>query len=328
MTLDIASTAFLAQSAISGAPALHQVSVEEARLMYTAMAALSHEGPQMDRIEEVAITTADESTIRAHVLTPPGPSKSVIVYYHGGTWYWNRYPGARCDLESMAYSYSFSPELEQEWRWSEVYATQPEILNYVEHVAQRFDLNKDINFDTRVKRAVYDEDNQQWLIYTDTGEVVAARYFIMATGCLSVSKDLDIPGTDTLQGPCYVTGLWPHEGVDFTGQKVAVIGTGSSAIQSIPLIAEQATAMTIYQRTPAYSMPAKNRPLDEDEIAEIKANYPSYRDEQKLAAAAIVDPPRSLESWHMVDEEERAHRYDAAWNAGLLIAMQSTFNDI
>ncbi|MEM8499845.1 MAG: alpha/beta hydrolase fold domain-containing protein [Pseudomonadota bacterium] len=598
MTLDIASTAFVTQSVISGAPGLHEGSVDDARLMYSGMAALSHEGPLMASMEEVAIPTADGETIRAHVLTPQTasqePPKSVIVYYHGGgwvigsiddyitvgrhlaartqsvvilagyrlapehtyptapndcwdallwvdqnveklagnrvplvvagdsaggnlaavvalrakqkgtpdvslqilvypvtdgemntasfddpsnqlllsrdsmswfwdhyvpdteqrlesdaspsraqdfagvapaviltaeydvlrdegeayadklkaagvhvvhkrferqmhgfftmhdvlpgalkalnyvgeqldqhlakrssmdavivgagfsglyqlhrlremglltrvlesgggvggTWYWNRYPGARCDIESMAYSFSFSPELEQEWQWSERYATQPEILRYAEHVAQRFDLKKDISFETRVERAVYDEDNEQWLVYTDTGEVIVTRYFIMATGCLSVPKTLDIPGKEKFQGPSYVTGRWPHEGVDFTGQRVAVIGTGSSAIQSIPLIAEQASALTVYQRTPAYSMPAKNRPLDSDDVAEMKSNYPNYRAQQRLAAAAIVDPPPAIESWHMVDENERKRRYDDAWDAGLLISMQSTFTDI
>ena len=594
MTLDIASTAFLAQSATSGAPALHEVSPDEARLMYTAMASLSHEGPPMASMEEVAIPTTDGAAIRAHVLTPTGTPKSVIVYYHGGgwvigniddyltvgrhlaartqsvvvlagyrlapehrfptapndcwdalkwvdqevdklagqrvplivagdsaggnlaavvanrakqeggpalslqvlvypvtdgamdtgshqdpanqlmlsydsmswfwdhyapdkqqrldpaasplraddlsgvapavvltaqydvlrdegeayadkleaagvpvvrkrfdrqmhgfftmhdvlpgatkalnyvgeqidrhlakgstvdavivgagfagmyqlhklremglstrvfeagsgvggTWYWNRYPGARCDIESMAYSYSFSPELEQEWQWSERYAAQPEILSYAEHVANRFDLNKDITFDTRVEKAVYDEDDQEWLIYTDTGEVVAARYFIMATGCLSVPKELDIPGTDKFTGATYVTGRWPHDGVDFTGQKVAVIGTGSSAVQSIPLIAEQASDLKVFQRTPAYSMPAKNRPLGNQEVAEMKEKYRTYRDQQKYTPAAIVDPPRPMESWHMVDEAERKRRYDKAWDSGLLIAMQSTFSDI
>ena len=154
----------------------------------------------------------------------------------GGTWYWNRYPGCRCDVESMEYSYSFDKELEQEWDWTERYATQPEILGYVNHVADRFDLRPHIQFETRVTGAVYDEDAQRWTITTDRGEEVSAQFFVLAVGCLSASKKPEIPGLERFEGRWYHTGHWPHEGVDFTGQRVAVIGTGSSGIQSIPLI--------------------------------------------------------------------------------------------
>lgn len=302
-----------------------------------ATKALDYVGEQIDRhlakgsqVDAVIVGAGFSGLYQLHKLRELGLSTRVFEAGSGvgGTWYWNRYPGARCDIESMAYSYSFSPDLEQDWQWSERYATQPEILKYAEHVSDRFDLNRDITFDTRVNRAVYDEDDQQWLIYTDSGEVVIARYFIMATGCLSVPKELDIPGADKFKGPSYITGRWPHEGVDFAGQKVAVIGTGSSAVQSIPLIAEQAKQVTVYQRTPAYSMPAHNRSLGNKEIADMKANYPAYRAEQRMTAAAIVDPPRPLESWHHVDEAERQRRYREAWDTGLLIAMQSTFTDI
>ena len=160
----------------------------------------------------------------------------------GGTWFWNRYPGARVDIESQEYSYSFSPELEDEWKWSERYSSQPELLAYVNHVADRFDLRRDIQLDTRVVSAVFDETAQRWTVTTDRGDVVSARFCIMATGCLSVPKDIDIPGAARFEGPTYRTSRWPHEGVDFSGMKVAVIGTGSSGIQSIPLIAEQADA--------------------------------------------------------------------------------------
>lgn len=302
-----------------------------------ATKATEYVGEQIDRhlakateVDAVIVGAGFSGLYQLHKLRELGFSTRVFETGSGvgGTWYWNRYPGARCDIESMAYSYSFSPELEQDWQWSERYATQPEILEYAEHVAKRFDLSRDITFDTKVTKAVFDEDDQRWLIYTDTGEAVSARYFIMATGCLSVPKELDIPGADKFKGPSYVTGRWPHEGVDFTGQKVAVIGTGSSAVQSIPLIAEEASHLTVYQRTPAYSMPAKNRPLGNKEIADMKANYQAYRADQRMAPAAILDPPRPMESWHMVDEAERKKRYNEAWESGLLIGMQSTFTDI
>ncbi len=155
----------------------------------------------------------------------------------GGTWYWNRYPGARCDVESMQYSYSFSEELQQEWRWSERFAAQPEILRYANHVADRFDLRRDIRFDTRVVAATFDETSSRWHLRMDDGSLLTARFCIMATGCLSAARLPEIEGLDDFQGPTYHTGHWPHEGVDFTGQRVGVIGTGSSAIQAIPVIA-------------------------------------------------------------------------------------------
>ncbi|MEO1964667.1 alpha/beta hydrolase fold domain-containing protein [Hyphomonas sp.] len=245
----------------------------------------------------------------------------------GGTWYWNRYPGARCDIVSLGYSYGFSPELEQDWVWSEKYATQPEILRYAEHVADRFDLRKDITFGTRVTRSVYDEDTGRWTVYTDSGEAISSQYLIMATGCLSVPKQPDIEGADTFKGPTYITGKWPHEGVDFTGKRVAVIGTGSSAIQSIPLIAEQAQSLTVYQRTPAYSLPAGNRPLTNAEISEIKERYREYREAQKYHPAGIPDPPRPMLSAHMVSDEERRATYETAWEAGVLTALSGAYTD-
>jgi cyclohexanone monooxygenase len=167
----------------------------------------------------------------------------------GGTWYWNRYPGARCDIESMQYSYSFSEDLDQEWNWTEKYAPQPEILSYAKHVADRLDLRRDIKFNTRVQSAHFDEDRNQWTVTTDQGDRVEARFCIMAVGCLSAANKPPFEGMDDFSGPIYHTGEWPHEGVDFTGKRVAVIGTGSSAIQSIPLIAAQANALTVFQRT-------------------------------------------------------------------------------
>jgi len=183
----------------------------------------------------------------------------------GGTWYWNRYPGARCDVESMQYSYSFSEELQQEWEWSERYAPQPEILKYANHVADRFNLRPDIQFNTTVERAAFDETANLWSVATSDGNSVTARFFVLATGCLSNAKMPDIKGLDRFKGKVYHTGHWPHEEVDFTGLRVGVIGTGSSAIQSVPLIAEQASQLTVFQRTANFSIPARNAALTEAE---------------------------------------------------------------
>jgi cyclohexanone monooxygenase len=183
----------------------------------------------------------------------------------GGTWYWNRYPGARCDVESMQYSYSFSDELQQEWDWSERYAPQPEILKYANHVADRFDLRRDIQFDTKVERAEFDEDTNLWSVTLSDGRTVTAKYVVLATGCLSNARQPDIKGLDRFSGKVYHTGNWPHEPVNFTGLRVGVIGTGSSSIQSVPVIAEQARHLTVFQRTANFSIPARNAALTDEE---------------------------------------------------------------
>jgi cyclohexanone monooxygenase len=195
----------------------------------------------------------------------------------GGTWYWNRYPGARCDAESLAYSFSFSEPLEQEWAWTERYATQPEILRYAEHVADRFDLRRHIRFERKVTSAVFRENDNLWVVESDRGDRVTGRFCIMATGCLSVPQTPDIPGLDDFAGERVFTGLWPHEGVDFRDKRVGVIGTGSSAIQAIPVIAAQARHLTVFQRTPNFSVPARNYPLDPEWVAAFKKNYQAHR---------------------------------------------------
>ena len=199
----------------------------------------------------------------------------------GGTWYWNRYPGARCDTDSVEYSYQFSEDLQQEWTWSERFATQPEILRYLEHVADRFDLRRDIQFDTRVTAAHFDGDAGCWSVETDDGERVAATYFITATGCLSARNEPPFPGLEGFGGDWYHIGAWPHDGVDFTGRRVGVVGTGSSAIQAIPLIAARAEHLTVFQRQANYTIPAYNAPLDPQEYAAIKANYAGNRQRAK-----------------------------------------------
>jgi cation diffusion facilitator CzcD-associated flavoprotein CzcO len=245
----------------------------------------------------------------------------------GGTWYWNRYPGARCDVESLSYSYSFSPELEQEWVWSERYPTQPEILRYVNHVADRFELRDGITFNTRVASAHYNEASKTWTVGTDTGEQVEAQYLIFATGCLSTSKDPEIPGADKFAGTIYHTGHWPKEGVDFTGQRIGVIGTGSSGIQSIPIMAAQASDTTVFQRTPNFSLPAMNRPLREDEVAEMKANYRSWRQQQKESAFGV---PTELPTKSALEatEDEREQKYQGAWKNGNLVDVLAAYTDI
>jgi cyclohexanone monooxygenase len=233
----------------------------------------------------------------------------------GGTWYWNRYPGARCDVESVDYSYSFSPELEQEWTWTERYATQPEILAYLEHVTDRFELRSDIQFETRIVSCRFDEDAGRWTLETDGGETVSAAYCIMATGCLSSAKLPAVEGVGSFAGPTFHTGHWPHQPVDFSGQRVGVIGTGSSAIQSIPHIARQADSVVIFQRTPNFSVPAWNHPLDPQYVAEVKATYPERRElcRQSQAGFPITGDTRAARE---ADDEERAAQFGAKWEEG------------
>lgn len=243
----------------------------------------------------------------------------------GGTWYFNRYPGARCDVESVDYCYSFSDELQQEWTWTEKYATQSEILEYINWVADKLDLRRDITFGTRVSSAVLDEQTLRWTVTTDTGEMVDARFVVMATGPLSAAMTPDFPGLDTFAGEVYHTAHWPHEGVDFTGKRVAVIGTGSSGIQSIPIIAEQAEQLYVFQRTPNYSVPAGNRPLTGEEIAEIKANYAERRLMSWRSGGGsphVAHPKLTMEA----TPEERRVAFEERWELGGVL-FSKTFSD-
>ena len=215
----------------------------------------------------------------------------------GGTWYWNRYPGARCDSESHCYSYSFSRDLEQEWEWSERYPQQPEILRYLNHVADRFDLRRDIRFGARVASAAYDDAANLWRVTTESGETLSARFLITAVGCLSTANVAKIPGLETFAGKWYHTGQWPHDGVDFSGKRVGVIGTGSTAIQAIPVIAEQAGHLTVFQRTPNYSVPARNGPLTPEFQRYLKDNYPELR--QRMRSRRSTASTSSFPTaWH------------------------------
>ncbi len=233
----------------------------------------------------------------------------------GGTWYWNRYPGARCDTESMTYSYSFSSKLEQEWEWTERYATQPEILKYANHVADRFDLRRDIQFETRVTSVRYDEATKIWNIATDRGDSVSARFCITAVGCLSAATTPNYPGVDDFKGERYHTGNWPHERVDFTGKRVGIIGTGSSGIQSSIAIAKEAAHLFVFQRTPNYSIPAWNGPLTADAVRSTKDNYPKLREDGRYAQIGIpfVSNGKSAKE---VPADEREREYETQWAAG------------
>ncbi|MGE2713134.1 flavin-containing monooxygenase [Mycolicibacterium litorale] len=243
----------------------------------------------------------------------------------GGTWYFNRYPGARCDVESVDYCYSFSDELQQEWNWSEKYATQAEILRYINWVADKLDLRPGIAFNTRVTSAVLDEDTLRWTVTTDTGTVLTARFCIMATGPLSAALTPRFPGLDTFAGDIYHTANWPHDDVDFTGKRVAVIGTGSSGIQSIPIIADQAAQLYVFQRTPNYSVPAGNRPLTPEDIATVKANYDERRQLSWRSGGGsphIAHPKLTME----VSAEERRAAFERRWELGGVL-FSKTFRD-
>ncbi|HLU58638.1 MAG TPA: NAD(P)/FAD-dependent oxidoreductase [Pseudonocardia sp.] len=246
----------------------------------------------------------------------------------GGTWYWNRYPGARCDSESYFYSFSdrLSEELLEEWTWSERFAAQPEILSYLQHVADRFDLRKDIQFSTRVVAAEYDDATGRWTVRTDDGGEVTATYLITAVGCLSTTNLPDFPGRDSFRGEWYHTGTWPHEGVDFTGKRVAVIGTGATAVQAVPEIAEQAAHLYVLQRTPNYDIAGRNRPMSEEDAREIKAKY---REIWRATRETGFGFPYEIanRSALSVSEDERRRIFADAWERGGF-RLGTTFNDL
>lgn len=244
----------------------------------------------------------------------------------GGTWYWNRYPGARCDIESFNYSYSFSEELQQEWTWSERFAAQPEILAYLNHVADRFDLRRDIQFDTRVDSAVWD-GVAHWEIGADDGKRVRARYLVTATGITSVPKENEFAGIEDFAGNVYSTSDWPHEGVDFSGRRVAVIGTGSSGTQIIPILAEQAAHLTVFQRTPNYATPIGNGPMDPEFQRLVKANYADLRRRSRETLSGLpfdqVQP-----SALAVGPDERRRTYQSRWSQGGFRLFQDSYRDL
>jgi cyclohexanone monooxygenase len=244
----------------------------------------------------------------------------------GGTWYWNRYPGARCDVESMQYSYAFSEALQQEWKWPELFSAQPDILKYANHVADQLDLRRDIQFDTRVTETKFDETTNQWSVETGRGDHFTAGFMIMATGCLSTARVPDFKGLGSFKGKTYHTGAWPHEGVDFTGMLVGIIGTGSSAIQAIPVIASQAAELTVFQRTPNYSIPSRNGPMSEQYERGWKDEYAKLREQARLTRNGILANPNDFSALS-VSPEERTRIYEQRWATGGTTFM-AAFNDL
>ena len=234
----------------------------------------------------------------------------------GGTWYWNRYPGARCDIPSLQYSYSFDESLQQEWRWKNKYSDQADILDYANHVVERFDLRKDMQFNTRIVSATFDESNDVWTITTDAGESVTARHFVLATGCLSTSNIPEFEGFNDYQGEAYHSGRWPEKPVDLTGKKVAIIGCGSTAIQAIPAVAEIADHLYSFQRTPQFTIPQHNEPLNSEIEKQIKSRYADYRNENYRSPFAQEVSGNFETNTFDVSDEERNAEYERRWQMG------------
>ena len=281
-----------------------------------------------DRFDAVIVGAGFTGLYMLHVLRQKGFTARLVDAASGvgGTWYWNRYPGARCDIESMQYSFQFSEELQQEWEWTERYASQPEILAYIEHVAERFDLTRDIQFDTRVEAATFNEDTGEWMVETDRGQALHARYFIMGVGCLSAPIKPTFEGEADFTGETYQTSIWPKEPVDFKGKRVGIIGVGSSAIQAGPLIAEEAEHVYIYQRTPNYVVPSQNRPLTPEEVRDIKSDYKGFRAKAYAGLTAFLFERHDQSVFDLTPDERRA-RFDDYWNIGGLPFL-GAFNDI
>ncbi|WP_432482646.1 flavin-containing monooxygenase [Kineococcus esterisolvens] len=285
------------------------------------------QAPQQE-VDVVVVGAGFAGLHALHELRGRGLSVRVLEAGHGvgGTWYWNRYPGARCDVESTDYQFSFSEDLVREWRWSERYPRQEELLRYLDHVADRFDLRRDISLGRRVVSAVLEEEDVTWTVATEQGERWRARWLIMATGCLSVPRLPMVPGLEDFRGDWYHTASWPADGVDFTGERVAVVGTGSSGIQSIPLIAEQAAGLLVLQRTANYSVPAFDHELGEEELERLQQDFAARREFTRSSALGLAAPadPRSALA---VSEEERRTQYETRWRMGGL-PMIGAFADL
>jgi cyclohexanone monooxygenase len=246
----------------------------------------------------------------------------------GGTWFWNRYPGARCDVESLDYSYSFSNELQQEWSWSHRYAEQPEILAYLNHVADRFDLRPHIRLETRVEAMRFDEERGVWTVTTDKGSLVEACFVIMASGNLSTPRVPDFPGLQRFKGEWHHSSRWPEAGVDFTGKRVALIGTGATGVQMLPKIAAQANLVTVFQRTANFSVPARNTLMPEDEERQHKARYPELRKAARKQSSGMARVPIPTKSALDVSDEERQDIYEKLWAKGGSAYLMTSFTDL
>jgi cation diffusion facilitator CzcD-associated flavoprotein CzcO len=278
---------------------------------------------------DVVVVGAGFAGLRAlHTFRSAGRSVAVLEAGSGigGVWHWNRYPGARCDIESYDYSYSFSPELEQEWRWTQRYARQPEILRYIEHVADRFDLRRDVHLEQRVVDSIWDEQREVWQVTTESGAQWESAFLIWAVGNLSSTKQPALPGMGDFEGRILHTAHWPHEPVDVEGLRVGVIGTGSSGMQSIPILAKDASTLTVFQRTPNYSVPALHRDITDEQDAEVKAGYADRRQRIMDSPSGLGFRPRK-ESALDVPEEERRAAFEEAWN-GAGFGFGLTFRDL
>ncbi|HLG87266.1 MAG TPA: NAD(P)/FAD-dependent oxidoreductase [Alphaproteobacteria bacterium] len=281
----------------------------------------------MTRYDAVVVGAGFAGMYALHRLRDRGYRVRVFETGHdvGGTWYWNRYPGARCDVESLEYQYGFSDEIARGWTWTERYAGQPEIIRYADYVAKTLDLRRDIQFNTRVTSAIYDASGI-WTVETDKGDRLETQFCVMATGCLSAARVPDIAGLESFKGRRYHTGGWPHEGVDFTGRRVAVIGTGSSGVQSIPMIAEQAAELFVFQRTPNFSLPALNGPLDPDHIREANERFAEDRKRAWASNSGSLMTANN-ESAQAVTDEERRRQFETRWGRGGFAFMNS-YNDL
>jgi len=244
----------------------------------------------------------------------------------GGTWFWNRYPGLRCDVESMTYSYSFSDEIQKEWSWTERYAEQKEILRYIHYVADKLDLRRDIRLNERVTAAQYQDASARWELTTESGAHYSARFCVMASGCLSIPNMPNFRGLERFKGDWYHTGAWPTQPVDFAGKRVGVVGTGSSGIQSIPVIAEQAGHVTVFQRTPNYSIPSWNAPLTPEAVESWKRSYPELRLRARTSPVGDVFTPPTISAMDVTDAEREAE-FERRWLDGSF-GFLSSYNDL
>lgn len=302
---------------------------------------MTHDDPQTTRLDALIVGAGFAGMYQLVRLHRMGLRARVVERAPdvGGTWYWNRYPGARCDITSLDYSYSFDEDLQQEWDWTEKFATQPEILRYAQHVADRFDLRGDIDFGTAVTGARWDESERRWTVTATAADAqgaavgdphsqqYSARYLVLAVGNLSSTHIPDIPGLDDFDGRLLHTAQWPHDEVDFRGRRVGVIGTGSSGIQLIPLVAEQAEHLHVFHRTPNYSLPANNRPITAEEVSERKRDYATYR-EQARHSFTGVPVPVPTRSVFEVSDAEREQVFQAAWESGRYGALLASFTDL
>jgi cation diffusion facilitator CzcD-associated flavoprotein CzcO len=285
-------------------------------------------GTDTERYDAIVVGAGFSGLYALHRLRGLGLSVRVLEAGDGvgGTWYWNRYPGARCDVESLEYSYSFSEELQQEWSWSERYPAQAEVLRYLEHVADRFGLWPDIQLRTRVVEAAYDEESGRWAIGTEAGERLSAQWCVMATGCLSASQIPEIPGLERFAGEWHHTARWPHEGVDVTGRRVGVIGTGSTGIQIIPEVARDAAHTYVFQRTANFSVPNANRPLDPEVERSWKERYAEQREVQRRSLLGVAIAPGEHSALELSDEEVR-RTLQQRWEQGGGMPVLLSFRD-